>query len=66
MSLNSDESLLFEQLRSVLNLSRVETRLYNEYYEGHHRLEQLGLAIPDELKRFTVIVNWPRVSVDAV
>jgi hypothetical protein len=29
-------------------------------------LAQLGLAIPDELKQFTVMVNWPRLVVDAV
>jgi hypothetical protein len=57
---------LFNDLRSRLNLSRVQTRLYNEYYEGMHRLAQLGLAIPEELKQFTVTVNWPRVVVDAI
>lgn len=57
---------LFNDLRSRLNLSRNQTRLYNEYYEGLHRLAQLGLAIPEELKQFTVTVNWPRVVVDAI
>lgn len=38
----------------------------NEQYEGVRRLEQLGLAIPEELKRFTVVLNWPRVAVDAL
>jgi hypothetical protein len=47
-------------------MSRSQTRLYNEYYEGVHRLAQLGLAIPDELKQFTVMVAWPRVTVDAI
>lgn len=40
--------------------------LYEGYYEGEQRLVQLGLAIPPELRRFIVIVNWPRISVDAV
>lgn len=62
----SDDTGVFATLRSTLSLSRVQTRLYNEHYEGFQRLAQLGLAIPEELKRFTVIVNWPRVVVDAV
>lgn len=65
-SLSFTEDHQFIELRNVLSLSRVQTQLYNEYYEGWHRLQQLGLAIPEELKRFTVMVNWPRVTVDAV
>lgn len=65
-ALSEDEQSLFTRLASALNVSRVQTRLHNDYYEGIHRLEQLGLAIPPELKRFTVCVNWPRVTVDAV
>jgi hypothetical protein len=57
---------MFNDLRSRLQFSREQTRLYNEYYEGSHRLAQLGLAIPEELKRFTVTVNWPRIVVDAI
>lgn len=56
----------FETLRNVLHLSRADTQLYNDYYEGVHRLRQLGLAIPDDLKQFTVMVAWPRVTVDAI
>lgn len=66
MALSLEADPLFNQLRSTLMLSRTQTRLYNEYYEGFHRLAQLGLAIPEELKRFTVSVNWPRVVVDAI
>lgn len=56
----------FEQLRDWLQISRLQTRLYNDYYEGWHKLAQLGLAIPDELKQFTVMVNWPRLVVDSL
>jgi hypothetical protein len=56
----------FSQLRNTLQMSRTQTRLYNDYYEGWHKLAQLGLAIPDELKQFTVMVNWPRLVVDSV
>lgn len=66
MALSDDEQSVFDHLRVSLTASRQRTRLLNDYYEGIHRLEQLGLAIPEELKRFTVCVNWPRVVVDAV
>jgi len=66
MSLSYVEDSLFKNLRDTLVASRTQTRLLNEYYEGAHKLEQLGLAIPDELKRFTVCVNWPRIAVDAI
>lgn len=66
MTLSVTEKSLFTNLRDTLAASRPKTTLLNEYYEGAHRLEQLGLAIPEELKRFTVCVNWPRVAVDAL
>src|SRR5690606_3222069 len=66
MSLSYVEDSLFKNLRDTLVASRTQTRLLNEYYEGAHKLEQLGLAIPDELNRFTVCVNWPRIAVDAI
>ena len=66
MVLSVTEESLFKNLRSTLEASRVLTRGLNDRYEGIHKLEQLGLSIPDELKRFSVILNWPRVVVDAV
>lgn len=66
MALSKDELDTFDRLLRLVETSRPKTTLYNDYYEGLHQLEQLGLAIPDELKRFTVVVNWPRVTVDAV
>jgi hypothetical protein len=66
LALSIGDDPLFAKLKETLYVSRTETLLYNEYYEGWHRLQQLGLAIPEELKRFTVTVNWPRVAVDAI
>lgn len=66
MALSKDEQDVFDRLLRLVESTRTETRLYNDYYEGLHQLEQLGLAIPEELKRFTVVVNWPRVTVDAI
>jgi hypothetical protein len=66
VSLSATELSTFNTLHLALMRTRRETVLLNDYYEGVHRLEQLGLAIPEELKQFTVCVNWPRVTVDAV
>lgn len=36
------------------------------YYAGMQRLEQLGLAVPAELRQFTTIANWPRIAVGSL
>lgn len=61
-----EDQSTFDSLSSLLNATRASTRNLNDYYEGEHRLEQLGLAIPPELRKFTVFLNWPRVVVDAI
>ncbi|ROP45938.1 phage portal protein [Pseudokineococcus lusitanus] len=43
----------------------VLTRL-DAYYEGTQRLEQMGIAVPPQLARFTTMVNWPRVTADSL
>lgn len=49
----------------ILETSQSRYDTLNRYYDGAQHLKQLGLAIPPELKRFTVIVNWPRVVADS-
>lgn len=66
MALSVTEQSLFDNLRNTLVAVRPEVDKYNDIYEGLHRLKQLGLAIPPELERFSVILDWPRISVDAV
>jgi hypothetical protein len=65
-SLSISEEAFISSLRNTLVRSRVETQNLDEYYEGAHKLEQLGLQIPPELESFSVVLNWPRVTVDAV
>lgn len=36
------------------------------YYRGKQRLEQLGIAVPEELRKFVTIVAWPRTYVDTI
>lgn len=38
----------------------------DSYYQGVQRLEQLGLAVPEDLRKFVTIVAWPGTAVDAV
>jgi len=65
-ALTSEESTLFDRLKQELSTAQVPFDRADAYYDGMQRLEQLGLAIPPELERFAVIVNWPRVVVDAI
>jgi hypothetical protein len=64
--LSVTENAFVSSLRNTLVRSRVQTTELDEYYEGAHRLKQLGLSIPPELETFTVVLNWPRVTVDAL
>jgi hypothetical protein len=41
-------------------------RVLEAYYEGEQRVEQLGLAIPPELRRFLTIAGWPGTYADAL
>lgn len=64
MALTVNERAIMVELESRLADSELD-RL-DGYYDGAQRLEQLGLAIPPQLQRFTVVVNWPQIAVDAV
>lgn len=66
MVLSVTEQSLLTNLRDTLMRSRTHTDELNDIYEGVHRLQQLGLSIPPELEAFSVVLNWPRVTVDAV
>jgi len=63
--LTSENQATFDRLKIELQSARTIFDLADRYYAGEQLLEQLGLAIPPNLTRFTVIANWPRVVVDA-
>lgn len=64
--LSDDESRLMSKMNANLSKrAKVDERL-SSYYEGQQRLEQIGIAVPPELRRFETVVNWPRVVVDEV
>lgn len=59
--MNPTVSELFDRLRNIIVASTPVYDRLDRYFDGQQHLKQLGLAIPPELERFTVIVNWPRV-----
>lgn len=38
----------------------------DSYYQGMQHLEQLGLAVPEDLRKFVTIVAWPGTQVDSI
>lgn len=66
MALSDIEDATFRRLSSALTKSQRDLERLDAYYEGIHRLEQLGLAVPPELGRFVTTVNWPRITVDSL
>lgn len=66
MALSDDEAATFNRLSGQMGRDRNPLLALDAYYEGIHRLETLGLAVPPELERFITTVNWPRITVDSV
>lgn len=66
MALSVEEEATLRRLQRKLDADRPYLELLDKYYEGVQRLEALGLAIPPALRDFVVLVNWPRLCVDAV
>lgn len=66
MSLTEDEWATFMRLRQLLLVDQPGLVSLDAYYEGMQRVEQLGMAVPPALRKFLTIVNWPRVTVDAL
>lgn len=54
------------RLRQLLMVDQPGLVQLDAYYEGMQRVEQLGMAVPPALRKFLTIVNWPRVTVDAL
>ena len=64
--MNSDELALIEGMHDrIRGLSSWHCRIEG-YYEGSHRVADLGVAIPRELQRVQTVVSWPGIAVDAL
>lgn len=66
MALTDAERDLIQQLEKELRNTAHQDGLMLRYYQGRQRVEQLGMAIPPDMRRFLVIANWPRVVVDTI
>ena len=66
MALSTEQATLVTKLNMQLDSSGREDERLGKYYQGAQRLEHIGLAVPPELRRFEMVVNWNRVAVDAI
>ena len=66
MALTPSEIALIEQMHRDLDANAFNDERLLRYYQGQQRIEQLGMAIPPNMRRFLVVVNWPRVVVDTI
>lgn len=66
MALSVDELLTIETLKRRLDDTYQDDKKFSDYYHCKQQVEQLGMAIPPAMRRFLVVVNWPRVVVDTV
>ena len=77
MSLSPEEAETLKRLKARLDAStqgsvdaqgrrRMGFSVLDSYYNGVQVLEQLGLAVPDDLRKFVTIVAWPGTQVDAI
>lgn len=61
----SEQQQLKECIKRIENTAR-----YNEgrrdFYEAHQKMNDLGIAIPPQLKNTMIAVGWPGLVVDAV
>lgn len=66
MALSDDEQQILRRME--YQLTREQRKLWhlNAYYNGRQRVEQLGLAVPPELRHFLTIVDWCGTYVDAI
>ncbi len=62
----ADVTETLHALEAKLRVRQPKLHELNERFEGVNKLKQLGIAIPEELKSFTVVLNWARIVVDAI
>ena len=66
MALDLETTRTLERLGVVRDRLWVDDERLDAYYNGVHRLQQMGLAVPPSLRAFETAVNWPRLTVDAL
>jgi hypothetical protein len=66
MALSDEEKDALTRLEIEIGRGHIHNRIMDAYYDGEQRVEQLGLAIPPDLRRFLTIVAWPGTYADAI
>lgn len=66
MALTPSEIELIEKLKTRLDARSGDDEKFFRYYTLQQRIEQLGMAIPPNMRDFLVSVNWPRVVVRTI
>lgn len=66
MALTLDELQLLQAHANDLASKRSNDIKHERYYDGEQRVEQLGMAIPPEMRQFLVIANWSATVVDTI
>lgn len=66
MALTPSEIALIEELKSDHDARGFKDEYHLRYYMMQQRIEQLGMALPPNMRNFLVPVNWPRVVVRTI
>jgi hypothetical protein len=66
VALTPDEVALLEQHHRLYDAQQPNDELMGRYFDGEQRIEQLGMAVPPQFRRFLLIVNWPGMYVEAI
>jgi hypothetical protein len=66
VALTPSEIDLIQRLRLEKDRYNADDTRLLAYYRLKQRVEQLGMAIPPNMRQFLVMANWPRVVVDTI
>src|SRR5690606_38031490 len=66
MAVDLEVTRTLERLGTLRDRLWVDDERLDRYYNGTHRLAQMGLAVPPSLRSFEAAVDWPRLTVDAL
>lgn len=64
--LSEDEQAVRNAMAASLSAFRLTNRRQQEFYEGSNALEDLGIAIPPQLRDVESVVEWPGIVVDVL
>src|SRR5699024_12448819 len=66
MAIDLEVTRTLERLGVLRDRLWIDDERLDRYYNGTHRLAQMGLAVPPSLRSVETAVNWPRLTVDAI